>query len=267
MAMRAETISNSSLTESLTNGIAERIFRNGKEHTDGVVQKNNRFYCKDTIVESLASNISAIRHSGYNKKVSVQHILSLFYKAVKCGPNAIANTKNGNYSVIGSIIENERLFMVDLIINPKRPHTSVVNKKGIGYSKHALSRILYRYKPKKLDRVLSNLACLVMDLISTTNMEEEIEKNETAWLYVPKHGGFLIGKDKSEYVLITFINETLMTPIQSMQGEKTLLQVKENNIELFDIINSELIWPELYNPSEYCEFSVVQMVKNKSQYK
>jgi hypothetical protein len=265
MEIRNERISNNSLTESLTNGVAERLFRNGKEHAENFFLKHASLNCKDTLIESLKVKISNVRRAKLSKKAAINHITNLFYVAIKCAPGSVFI--DGKYkAILGSTIYNDRMFMARLNINTKRPHSSTIDQIPLGYSKHALSRILYRYKPKGLEKTLTNIASMMLDVIQTTSSPEKITEGEPVWFYLPKHGGFLIGKNNDGYVLVTFINETLMSPKQRAEAESTLAMIKQKNEALFDVIINQNIWTELYQPSEYCVFGDTKLHQAKARF-
>lgn len=241
-SVTTQQLSNSSLTESATKGMAERIFRETKEHNLRFIERIDSIDKQEQVIGFIEGYITRLRSMNMSKKAALKNLRDVFCCGFKISLYSVYLTGKVTKSIHGTFIHDERLYLVLLHINNKRPHASKMEKQCIGFSKHAIARILLRYKPYRLENNLLNLGIILEDTINALDHTKGMADGDKKWVYLPELGGFLLAKEANSYVLITVINETLMANQQKEEAIKNLKEIEAKDTVLLGCIESESKW-------------------------
>lgn len=246
------------VTDSLSDGIAKRIFKDTIEFQNnrmGLFRKIGTFEVAEyfsviaEISKHNAQNVDPkdIRNSIHNFPIATAKILDR--EPVEYGTYASDNVPA--YVYANHCKKYQLLVLTTFYLNEDHPISSWAEQEFFGFTIHSVSRIISRVKPSRIGytlKIIQDIAAILFRCV--LNNEEE---QEEYWLYIPKVGAALC-KQKSEkhpLTLITFISDDLLTNPQKETLLKTLHlrlnQEPENNPARFwgkqrlliDIMNSK----------------------------
>lgn len=231
-------VSKNGLTESLCDGLTKRLFSELESYTTmhmvdcGV---STQFRCIDDL---LNTEMPFIQKSQYGaqltKKQAMHRLISLFTSSVYVDVDAfdinpLPKKINSIPDVLpGLTVENGRLLIKVLHTDIKKPTRSEVTTNGITFSKHAVSRIIYRFKPMFLSLDLLFLTDCINALIQNALPVDDYEY----WVPIENVGSLLLRRDEVQHGLfhvVTFVDYDKLTVEQKAEGQSALVTLQTNN--------------------------------------
>lgn len=256
------TVEKNKLSESLCDGIATRLLRDVKEH-------NNRYrlyylQSKDIpLEEAIIRYTKSLKNSQLSRKVKntlAEKMFNVCFFVSDPSANKVTQVIDKNQYILKSGIteENGSLKVHWVFMNTVKVEKSTIENLPIRFSKHSISRLLYRFKPNKLVVCIVNLALILTPMSEFLSLSHESKsENKEWWLYVPKVGGFLFGKYAGYLNLVTFVDTKKLTPEQQEEGEENLnsIQIKDSKfsqsiIEFFD-------YQQSFTDREDCQITTI----------
>ena len=227
------SVETNKLSESLCDGIATRLVREVKEHNERyklhVLQsKNIKFE------EAIVRYTKSLKHNKLSRKVNfglAEKMFQLCFFVTDPNEKEITGVIRNQRHVFKSGIteENVSLKIYWIFLNREKIHKSSVEVLPVRFSKHSVSRILYRIKPEKLLTCLVNLATILSPIYELLSISERNDvKSKEWWLYVPNTGGFLFGTYDGFIKLVTFVDSNKLKASQISEGEEMLKFIEES---------------------------------------
>jgi hypothetical protein len=193
----------------------------------------------DTIDDLLNAEIPLIHSNQYgeynlSKRQALFRLVGLFTQATYVDIAAFnlepLPKKVEKYPNIlpGLTVQNGRLQTKMLMLRAKNPVKSEVLTNSIFYSKHAVSRLIYRFKPMFLSLDLMSLGDCINILLN--NACDPV--NNEYWVPIAGIGSFLVRRDEVQIELIhvvTFVDENKLTLEQRNSGLDLLTILKQTN--------------------------------------
>ncbi len=211
---------NYSLNESLCDGIAKRIFRIIAEHAA------NGANC-DILDESSASGLIVLKNAidvikQYAQKATLPK--KTIIDALIVQFLSIASSSSSDYAikigggklptyVSGVIVDNRLIYGVKLKIDVRKPHRTEVCSSYIGFTRHALSRMIRRSKPDDVIFLIALASDLCRYVIESARDIDLFKDNDGLyWIPVPTFGYFLLAKDSSceGFIVVTFVESGML---------------------------------------------------------
>ena len=232
-------IDSNNLTESLCDGLTKRIFSDLESYTTHFMQTMGAFYTFNTIGDLLNAEIPLIHSNQYgdfnlSKREALARLVGLFTQATYVDINAFnlypLPKKIEKYPRVlpGLTVQNGRLQIKVLILDAKKPTRSEVVTNAIFYSKHAISRLIYRFKPMFLSLDIMNLGDCINILLNNACEPAQAEY----WVPITNVGSFLLRRDEVQLEIIhvvTFVDENKLTQQQRNDGLRLLAKLQETN--------------------------------------
>ena len=134
----------------------------------------------------------------------------------------------------GVQVYKNAMHIVTVNLNSNKPHQSDFTRWPISFSMHALSRILYRFKPVDLIETLTLISQLFNNLLAEEDLHDEVIKKTDdglKWIVIEGVGAFLwaTADDGSSDNLVTFVDEKKFSDSQIEMGKKTKLYLNSDN--------------------------------------
>ena len=134
----------------------------------------------------------------------------------------------------GVQVYKNAMHIVTVNLNSNKPHQSDFTRWPISFSMHALSRILYRFKPVDLIETLTLISQLFNNLLVEEELHDEVIKKTDdgrKWIVIEGVGAFLWATvdDGSSDNLVTFVDEGKLSDSQIEMGKKTKLYLNSDN--------------------------------------
>jgi hypothetical protein len=193
----------------------------------------------ETIDDLLNAEIPLIHSNQYgehnlSKRQALLRLVGLFTQATYVDIAAFnlvpLPKKAEKYPSIlpGLTVQNGRLQTKILMLSAKNPIKSEVLTNAIFYSKHAVSRLIYRFKPMFLSLDLLHLGDCMNILLNNACDPRQTEY----WIPIAGIGSFLLRRDErqSEVIhVVTFVDDNKLTQEQRNDGLRLLEILKETN--------------------------------------
>ena len=234
---RLHQIDSAGLTESLCDGLTKRIFQELEGLTQNFMESMGVTFLFSTVDDFLNAEISYIHcdrdgEDRLTKRQALARLVGLFAGATYVDLAAFGLTplpkKAKEYPSLlpGLTVHNGRLQTKVLSLKRNKPVRSEVLTNPILYSKHAVSRLIFRFKPMFLSLDLMHLNdCINILLVNACDPE----KTEY-WLPIANIGSFLLRRDEVQPELIhvvTFVDHNKLT-LEQVNDGLHVLNILEN---------------------------------------
>ena len=232
-------LDSNNLSDSLCDGVTNRIFRDLEYITSLFMDSMGAAGSFNSIDDLLNAEIPLIHANRYgdnnlSKRQALVRLVGLFTQATYVDLAAFnlmpLPKKAEKYPNIlpGLTVQNGRLQTKLLMLKAKNPIRSEVLTNTIFYSKHSVSRLIYRFKPMFLSLDLMHLN----DCINTLLNNACDTKKTEYWVPITGIGSFLLRRDEEQSEIIhvvTFVDDNKLTQKQVNDGLRLLDILKEKN--------------------------------------
>lgn len=189
--------------------VFKKIVANGKRFSKAETRKA-MFYFARSAITMLINDKDRARVDSSKNLMSMKEYLKndVFMKGVQ--------------------VYNSAMHIVTVDIYSNKPHQSYFSRWPISFSMHALSRILYRFKPVDLIETLTLISLLFNDLLTEEKLHGDVIKKTDEglkWIVIESVGAFLWAPSDDGFSdnLVTFVDEQKLSDSQIEMGKKTKL--------------------------------------------
>jgi hypothetical protein len=151
------------------------------------------------------------------------------------------------------IVIDRLLYQIVLRIDHKRPHRTALLCPSIGFTQHAISRLIRRSKPEEIITLLSMATNICQIALVDFGIDKLFkDEDDRYWFPVSGIGYFLIAPNETGegYAVVTFIDSTMLSESQKEAADKVdaIFRMKYDEWDSFKDYNDKLLADVINKP-------------------